>query len=266
MSGEIENIRKRGIVVETAVDANRILGLINKLKPIQTQYELMRVGHDREGGYLIPDDIVGIATCFSACSSIDSSVAFEQDLHESFGINSHLVNFSMEEVPGYITPLSFIPKFLGPTNNNMYLTLDSWVKETVEYEYCGVHQLMLKLDCEGKEYGAILSSSEEILKQFRIIVLKLTDVDKWGHPSFFKIVEDFTNKLLQHFNVVHIHPDNKGIIKNINGIDLPETIEITFLSKKRCKVLGYVNSLPDELDKPCNPDLVDIALPDIWYK
>ena len=57
MSGEIENIRKRGIVVETAVDANRILGLINKLKPIQTQYELMRVGHDREGGYLIPDEL-----------------------------------------------------------------------------------------------------------------------------------------------------------------------------------------------------------------
>jgi hypothetical protein len=251
--------------LETAVDANRILGLINRLKPIQTQHELMRVGPDRDGGYLIPDDIEGITTCFSAGSSIDSSATFELDLSESFGIDSHLVNRSMEVPPGYFKPLTFIPKFLGPTNNNVYLTLDSWVKNTTEYEYSGQH-LLLKLDLEGSEYSAMLTASEEVFKRFRIIVLKLNDVDKWGHPAFFRIAEDFTNKILQYFNVVHVHPSNKGKISNVSGIPLPEILEITLLAKKRCNIVGYINSLPDELDKPCNPEIADLVLPDIWYK
>ena len=226
----------------------------------------MRVGHEREGGYLIPDDLDGVISCFSASNSIDASVAFEQDLKDSFGINSHVINYSIEESPGYLTPLSFMPKFLGPNNNSIYVTLDSWMKGTVDYEYCGMHQSILRLDCGGHEYGAILSASDDVLRRFRMIVLKLNDIDKWGHPAFFKIAEGLINKILQNFNVVHLHPNNNGAIKNINGIDLPEILEITFFAIKRCKISGYVDSFPDELDAPCNPDIADMVLPDIWYK
>ena len=265
---ELDNVRRRGIVLETAVDANRLLKVIERFKPVQTQHELMRVGPELDGGYLIPDDIEGITTCFSASSSVDSSAAFELDLFESFNINSHLVNNSMEEAPGYIQPLTFVAKFLSAINNNMYLTLDSWVKGTLlvtEYENYDL-PLLLKLDIGGDEYSSILSASEDVLKRFRIVVLKLNNVDQWGHPSFFKVVEDFTNKLLEHFIVVHIHPSNKVTIKNVNGIDLPEMLEITLLSKKRCNILGPVSSLPDELDKPCDPNIKDIVLPDVWFK
>lgn len=263
---ELDYIRRRGVVLETAVDANRILSLINRLKPIKTQHELMRVGPDRDGGYLIPDDIHGITSCFTASSDMEDPVSFEQDLLESFGIKSHLTNHSMEEVPKYFTPLSFMQRLLGPNNDSKSITLDSWMKGTIDYEYCGAYQSILRVDCHGNEYGALLSTSEEVLTRFRIIVLKLNDIDKWGHPAFFKIAEALINKILQNFNVVHLHPNNQIPIRNINGVDLPGILEITFLAIKRCKMLGYVESLPDELDRTCHPEITDIALPDIWYK
>jgi hypothetical protein len=268
MSRELDNMRRKGLILGTAVDANRLSSLINKLKPIKTQHELMRVGPGQEGGYLIPDDISGLTACFSASSSIDSSVAFELDLLESFGINSHIANYSMEEPPGYFKPLTFMPKFLGVTNNNSDITLDSWLKKTMlvtEYENYDQH-LLLKLDINCNEYGTILSASDKVLKRFRIIVLKLNDVDQWAHPSFFGIAEHFTKKILQHFNVVHIHPDNSKTTVNVNGVDLPEKLEITLLAKRRCTGVGYVTSFPDELDKPCNPDMPEIVLSEQWYK
>lgn len=259
---ELDSVRRRGLVLETAVDANRLSSLISKLQPIQTQHDLMRVGGEHDGGYLIPDDVEGIAACFSP--GVEATSTFEKDLYDSFGINSHLADYSVDGPPEYFEPLSFTKKFLGVTNNNVYMTLDSWIKNTPEYS--SGEDLLLQMDIEFSEYSTILSTPEEILKRFRIMVIEVHEIDKWGHPSFFKIAEDFFNKILQYFNVVHIHPNNYGTVKNVNGIYLPETLEFTFLAKNRCNVLGYVTELPDELDGPCNPNRPEIALTDVWFK
>ncbi|MCU0317661.1 MAG: hypothetical protein MUC92_13840 [Fimbriimonadaceae bacterium] len=42
-----------------------ILSLIAKLRPIRGQHELIRLGPDEDGGYLVPDDLEGIVACFS---------------------------------------------------------------------------------------------------------------------------------------------------------------------------------------------------------
>jgi hypothetical protein len=260
---ELDSIRRRGLVIESAVDANRLLGLIrNKLKPIQTQHELMRVGGDQDGGYLIPDDVEGISACFSP--GVEHTSTFELDLLDSFGINSHLADFSVDGPPGYLIPLSFTKKFLGPINNNAFMTMDTWVKNTPEFE--SGEDFLLQMDIEFGEYSTILATSDEVLQRFRIIVMEIHDIDKWGHPAFFQIVESFFDKLLQYFNVVHIHPNNYGVVRNVNGVDLPETLEFTFLAKNRCNVLGNITSFPDELDKPCCPGKDELVLPDIWYK
>ena len=262
MSSELEVIRRKGIVLETAVSGHILIGLIMKLQPIKTQFELMRVGSDHEGGYLIPDDIEDIAACFSP--GAETKLTFGKDLFDSFGINSHLADYSIIEPPKNVQSLSFTKKFLGPVNNKECITLDSWVKGTPEYD--SKKDLVLQMDIEGEEYSTIIATPEEILHRFRIIVIKVHNIDKWGHPAFFKIATSFFDKLLQQFNVVHAHFNNHGTVVNVSGVELPETIEFTFLSKSRSDSLGKVNSLPDELDRPCDPEQYDRALPDIWYK
>jgi len=36
----------------------------NLVKPVKTNHDLIRVGGQVDGGYLIPDDLEGIETCF----------------------------------------------------------------------------------------------------------------------------------------------------------------------------------------------------------
>ena len=44
---------------------NELKELIKALRPVQTKIRLIRVGGANDGGYLIPDDLEGIAACFS---------------------------------------------------------------------------------------------------------------------------------------------------------------------------------------------------------
>jgi len=259
---ELAILRRQGLILEKAVVGHNLIGLIIKLKPIKTQFDLMRVGPDQDGGYLIPDDIDDIAACYSP--GVETKLTFGKDLFDSFGINSHLADYSLIEPPENLQPLSFTKKFVGAVTNKEHITLDSWVKNTPEYNFG--KDLMLQLDIDGREYSTILATSEEILHRFRIVVIKVHNIDKWGHSAFFKIAESFFDKLLNQFNVVHTHFDNNGTIVNVGGVELPETIEFTFLSKARSESLGYINLLPDELDKPCNTQYHDQVLPDIWYK
>ena len=183
---------------------NSLITLIKKLRPVKTQYELMRVGSNQDGGYLIPDDVEDIVACFSP--GVEATSTFEKDLFDSFGINSHLADYSVNGPPEYFTPLSFTKKFLGAYNDNVYITLDDWVKQTSEYE--SGKDLLLQMDIESSEYATILASSEDVLKRFRTIVMEIHDIDKWSHPAFFYIVNTFFEKLLKNFTVVHLHPNN----------------------------------------------------------
>lgn len=247
-------------LIDTAM--NELITLIKKLRPVKTQYELMRVGSNQDGGYLIPDDVEDIVACFSP--GVEATSTFEKDLFDSFGINSHLADYSVNGPPEYFTPLSFTKKFLGAYNDNVYITLDDWVKQTPEYD--SGKDFLLQMDIESSEYATILASSEDVLKRFRTIVMEIHDIDKWAHPAFFYIVNTFFEKLLKNFTVVHLHPNNYGTTVNINGIELPQTIEFTFLRKDRIEFKGYCDTFPDELDFPCAPHKSELVLPNIWYK
>ena len=44
---------------------NELKELIKALRPVKTKFDLIRIGGANDGGYLIPDDLEGIAACFS---------------------------------------------------------------------------------------------------------------------------------------------------------------------------------------------------------
>ena len=259
---ELVEIDKRVGLINQLLESIRLINFITKLKPVKTQYELLRLGGDRDGGYLLLDDLEGISACFSP--GVETTSTFEKDLFDSYGINSHLADYSVDDPPSYFQPLTFTKKFLGAINNDVYMTLDSWVKSTPEYQ--STNDLLLQMDIEFGEYATLLATSDEVLQRFRTIVIEVHHIDKWAQPFFLNIVESFFDKLLQHFYIVHAHPNNYRGLVNIDGIELPETIEFTLHAKNRCNVMGFVETFPDILDKPCSPDRPELVLPDIWYK
>lgn len=231
------------------------LAVTKKYAPMKTQHELIRIGPDSDGGYLIPNDLEGINVCFSP--GVCYNAGFEQDIKDKFGINSHQADFSVEQAPPGFEPLSFTKKYLGALNDDKYMTLESWVRAHDNTQ----EDLLLQMDIENGEYETLLATPDEILKRFRIIVLEVHGLDKWVTPVMHMISNAMISKLLQNFVVVHSHPNNFGGYHVLDGLVVPDTIEITLLRRDRCTEQGPVTDLPHPLDRPCSPEGEDWHLP-----
>lgn len=158
-------------VGETVYHA-RCRRIIPKLYPIDSGIELIRFGPEGDGGYLIPDDLKGIAACYSPGVSLVSG--FEKECAER-GMKVFLADASVE-CPADEHPLfDFKKMFLGGKPSTGFMTLEQWVADTSGYAN---DDLMLQMDIEGYEYEVLNSTPTELLKRFRIMVIEFHGLDR----------------------------------------------------------------------------------------
>jgi len=238
---------------------NQLQDLLESLYPVKTKFELVRIGGNNDGGYLIPNDLEGITACFSP--GVDVTASFEKDLLER-GIKSHLADASVDAPPGGLEVASFTKKYLDGVNTDGYMTLTSWMHEQLAI----MGDYILQMDIEGGEYATILTADRNTLNSFRIIVIEIHDVQHWfNNPLAWGIVQTFFAKLLQDFNVVHNHPNNNCPFIEVDGILMPTVFELTLLRKDRAEPEGFVTKFPHRLDQPNVTNQFDRPLPPSMY-
>ena len=76
----------------------------------------------------------------------------------------------------------------------------------------------------------------------------------------------YFDKILEHFYIVHIHPNNALEPLNYLDLEIPRLLEVSFLRKDRLNKLLRVSSLPHRLDKKNVDNKKDVELPHYWYK
>ena len=69
---------EKGIFIDPMIDTKRIGDLVKRLRPVTTEHELIRIGADADGGYLVPNDLSGLTACFSP--GVDDIASFEQHM------------------------------------------------------------------------------------------------------------------------------------------------------------------------------------------
>jgi hypothetical protein len=208
---------------------SEVNNLIHSLRPIDSGVALIRLGPEGDGGYLVPDDLDGIAYAFSPGISTESG--FEAALADR-GIQVFLADFSVDRPSEPHPRFVFDKKFVGALSDNMYMTLDEW-KDNHIPDHTG--DLLLQMDIEGAEFETLLNASPALLAQFRIMVIEFHYLqDLWNRP-FFKIVSRVFRKLLLTHTVVHIHPNNGcGSVKS-RGLEIPRAAEFTFYRHDRLR-------------------------------
>ncbi len=235
-----------------------ILRLIRKLRPLDCGKELIRIGGEGDGGYLVPDDLDGIEYCFSP--GVNTISDFESELADR-GIASFLADYSVSSPPITRKELVFDAKFVGASDRDEFFTLQSWKDKYIK-GYSG--DLLLQMDIEGSEYEVILATQDSLLSQFRIAVIEFHYLDRLFEPFGFKIISSCFEKILLNFHVVHIHPNNRlGLVRR-GEVEVPETMEFTFLNKRRGPALRSITTFPHPLDKE-NVAGEQMALPKCWY-
>jgi hypothetical protein len=238
------------------VDMRRLVDL---LRPVDAGWALVRIGANGDGGYLVPDDLDGIAACFSP--GVDRQASFENGL-AARGILSHLADRSVTAPPPTCVPASFEPVFLGTFDGEGTTTLDSWVSRHAPADS---GDLLLQMDIEGAEYGVIDNAPCALLRRFRIIVVEFHHLDGIGQPFVCRRIGEAIEKLRLDFVPVHLHPNNYAGIVDVGGLPVPPLLEVTFLRKDRCVVTRPRNDFPHPLDCDNVPRKRPAPLPRAWF-
>ena len=246
-----------GLYVEKKTSKKRLLKMLKKLLPKKIDIDLIRLGENNDGGYLIPNDLDGVVKNYSA--GVGLLTGFEKDLEKRFSINSNLLDFN--EVDKKILPKNshFMKKKLSLQENSSEISINKWIEENDK-------EIILKIDIEGDEYSILANISDQNLKKVRILIIEFHDLRNLRSNSFLSFFEKILARLDNHFYPCHLHVNNTSKIKNINDIKIPDMIEMTFIRKDR--ITNFSNKftkLPHILDQKTVLDKNEIFIDQNWY-
>ena len=235
----------------------KLIKLIDLIKPYDLGYDLIRVGPSGDGGYLVPDVLKKIKTCFSP--GVGNIHGFENDLLEK-DIRVFMADGTVEKPILLNKNYDFLKKNLGTHEDDETTTLNSWMdsKETQD-------DLLLQMDIEGSEYEVVNSLDELNLKKFRVMIIEFHYFEQVLTKMGYKTIESVMKKILKYFDVAHIHPNNCCGSYKVNKTIIPSTLEITFMSKELSLKKERIDKLPNKLDSKNISHKDDIFLDNNWF-
>ena len=230
----ISRFRETGAIKETLL----------RLRPIITQYPLVRLGNLGDGGYLVPDDLQVVEACFSA--GCDLKWSFERDLFEKYKIISNIIDEESKRPADLPSVFSYTPAFLGIKNSPETIKFSDWVNNLKRNQN---GNLMLQMDIEGSEWKLILEIPEDVLINFSILVIEFHNSENFRIARLFDgTYRPAIEKILRYFEPVHIHGNNNCGTVDFGNFQFPQVFEMTFLRKDRIVSSEGYCELPNPLD------------------
>jgi hypothetical protein len=241
------------------IERDRLVGLIQSLRPVHGDAPLVRIGPPGDGGYLIPDDLAGIDYAYSPGVSDESG--FEADLAMR-GMTVFMADYSVDGPAQANDRFAFIKKYVGSFSNENQITMDDWKQQTI-----GAHSgdLLLQMDIEGGEFEALLNMSDSLIRQFRIMVIEFHYLHQLWNKPWFLLVERVFRKLLASHSVTHIHPNNCCGSFRSAELEIPRVAEFTFHRNDRIKHPVSSLTFPHPLDAD-NTAKKTLILHPCWYR
>ncbi len=239
--------------ISTTIKKSQLIKILNKIKPYNVGFKLIRIGSPNDGGYLVPDILNEIKHCFSP--GVGNNTEFEKQIIDK-GIKTFMADGSVNKENIKLDNFNFIKKNLASYDSKNTITLENWIKKEGNF----ADDLLLQMDIESSEYEVIHATPLECLKKFKILIIEFHYLEKINNNYFYKIFENTIEKLSLEFEIVHIHPNNCQGVYSVSGFKLPTAIEITFLRKDLCKE-KKIAKIPHLLDQKNIIKLPDIYLP-----
>ena len=237
---------------------------LDKIFKPKLRYELVRLGRENDGGYLIGknslnnsdilisygiDDDWSFEKNFLKLNKNIKLITFDQNLNLIFLIKRIILNFfrlfSLKRKKNFLKSLfnlfDFII-FLRKKNNKKKIFYGDTKNIAKNFT-----NIFFKIDIEGSEYR-VIDELIEIQDKIQGVVIEFHYLD-----LHLERVKNFISKF--NLELIHIHPNNYGPTDKFGN---PVTIELTF--EKNSIVDSKDNILPNKLDMKNNPDGEDINL------
>ena len=162
-------IIKNDMITCKASPTTKIKKFIKRFRENYISVDLIRIGGDADGGYLIPDIFDRIAYCLSP--GVANTADFEVELSRRYGIKSFMIDGSVASAPFADDNFHFTKKFLGHRTNGDFITLSDWMESTLDAgRRRGDHGMILQMDIEGGEYDVLTFESTATLGRFAAMI------------------------------------------------------------------------------------------------
>jgi hypothetical protein len=238
---EVSRLQIEALYKQIRVDSN------------QLNSHLIRVGSAHDGGYVMMNP--KSPSCNVISLGIADNIEFELELTEKKLVSAiFCFDGSIEKLPSENDSIYFESKYIKASESENSLDL-SQVLAKIDGD-----ELILKIDIEGDEWDVLGSLSESELRRFSQIIgefhgfaSNLTDVGVLKMTSLLQ-------RISSQFHLVNSHPNNWSQYRVIQGIPIPDVIELTFIHKGLASdrlLEEYSKDSKSELNSPCNPDKSD---------
>ena len=227
-------------------------------------YNKKRYGGEKDGSYVFVEKLFDKSKFVYSYGIGEQVSALCFDRHAAeLGKTVYMYEGSIDQLPYNHENFVFKSEYLYAEGISNHITENGHKNET---------NMVLKMDIEGHEYSVINTDINIIKDHFDQLSIEMHSLieeipEGWDiqEPMLYMKTnhaakEDFFDKILEHYNIVHIHGNNHAP----RHVDFPDSLEITFLRKDH-RVLEIDKSIfpIDGLDYPNYNDTEDYVL-DWW--
>lgn len=230
------------------------------LTPWDVGLELIRVGGDGDGGYLVPNDLGGIEALFSP--GVSETWDFERFVADHYRMPSFMVDGSVE-APSGLGPLQhFEKRWLGAKSRGDIISLEDWIDRSALPPEV---DLMLQMDIEGSEFSVLAATPLAVLRRFRVVVIEFHGLDWMSVSPILKTrILPSLRKMAVDFEVVHVHPNNCCGTTSVFGVQVPKVLEVTYVRRDRVMRSPVRSCLPHALDRDCVEENPSVEIAPLW--
>lgn len=219
-------------------------------------FDKVRLGNDRDGGYVMLDDFAGIAAALSL--GIGDDVSWDLAVAER-GLPVLQFDHAVRRVPLAHPRFAFLREKVvacAPTPKRT-CTIETIL---ARHGSSDNKDFILKMDIEGDEWEILRLIDPDILGRFRQIVCEFHDLNRLRYPVERVRALQVFRKLSRSHRVVHVHGNNHQPVEAVGDISIPDVIEITWARRRDYKLSPAHTVFPTDLDRPNNPQLPDHVL------
>ncbi len=220
---------------------------------IGKKLKLKRYGSNSDGGYLLHDDILRTDICISL--GVGNDFSFDFDLSnecEKVLMFDHTINEPLITKSN----IKFERIGISDVKSKDFTTIDEILKQLPDK-----NDLILKIDIEGSEWKVLSDLSQTSLLRFRQIIAEFHNLHRIADDKLFSDMRSALEKLNKSHDLINIHANNWSAFQIIEGIPVPDVIEVLYLRRDSISsensvitTLNYLGNMPN------NPDLSDFSL------
>ncbi len=218
---------------------------LHQLCPHNTTPKLpkIRLVPPHDGGYVIIDDLETVDTLLSF--GIGGNIDFEYEMTMR-GIKTVIMcDHTIESLPREHPSFVWHKRAVSGTESENTVTIESLIKSHNLHNH---RSLFLKCDIEDTEWEVIENTPSSVWEQFSQLVFEFHFFEWMRDPERLERMRNCWSKLSQTHACVHVHGNTHGPLQLVNGISIPQCLEITYLRRDRADLVPSWEIFPTSVD------------------